>query len=126
MLYIVTKRMEISAAHKLELEYDSPCSRLHGHNWIVEVEVSSEELNDEGMVVDFTIIKKEVKDRIDHQNLNEILQFNPTAENIALWICQILTAEFLSMYKKVLCHFSLRVSKVTVQESEGNVACYIP
>ena len=54
MLYIVTKRMEISAAHKLELEYDSPCSRLHGHNWIVVVEVSSEHLNKEGMVVEST------------------------------------------------------------------------
>ena len=37
-MYYVTKRIEISAAHKLSLDYESKCTSLHGHNWIVTVE----------------------------------------------------------------------------------------
>ncbi|MBR5271649.1 MAG: 6-carboxytetrahydropterin synthase, partial [Clostridia bacterium] len=33
-MYEVRKRLEISAAHKLALNYDSKCTNLHGHNWI--------------------------------------------------------------------------------------------
>ena len=60
------------------------------------------------MVIDFTHIKRVVKDQLDHRNLNEVLPFNPTAENIARWICDQLPT----------CY------KVEVQESEGNTAIY--
>ena len=118
-MYRVTKRMEIAGAHKLNLPYESPCQRLHGHNWIIEVEVSSEFLNEFGMVVDFSCIKKEV-DKLDHQDLNEVLgEHNPTAENIARWIRDRIT-------ERLLIKDHCKVTKVTVQESEGNTACYIP
>lgn len=100
--------MEISAAHQLKLSYPSKCENLHGHNWIVTVYCRSKELNSDGMVVDFTQIKNVVNGQLDHKNLNEVLSFNPTAENMARWICdQIAT-----------CY------KVEVQESEGNTAVY--
>ena len=35
-MYEVKKRFEISAAHKLDLDYDSKCTNFHGHNWIIE------------------------------------------------------------------------------------------
>ena len=89
-MYTVIKRMEISAAHSLSLSYPSKCEYLHGHNW------------------NFTHIKQVVKDQLDHRNLNEVLPFNPTAENIAQWICDQLPT----------CY------KVEVQESEGNTAIY--
>ena len=60
------------------------------------------------MVVDFTVIKEKVKSLLDHQLLNEILPFNPTAENMARWICEQIPH----------CY------KVDVQESRGNVATY--
>ena len=107
-MYTVTKRMEISAAHKLELDYESPCTRLHGHNWIIEVTCQAEELNDRGMVIDFKAIKSLVSSELDHRYLNERLGCNPTAENIAKWICD---------------HVPYCV-RVKVQESEGNVAIY--
>ena len=66
------------------------------------------ELNEDGMVIDFTHIKNAVKDKLDHKNLNEVLDFNPTAENIAKWICDQIDTCF----------------KVEVQESEGNIAIY--
>ena len=100
--------MEISAAHRLTLDYESKCTQLHGHNWLITVYCKSAELNANGMVVDFTIIKQMIKDRLDHQVLNDVLPCNPTAENIARWICEQIPQ----------CY------KVEVQESRGNVAIY--
>ena len=107
-MYYVKKTMEISAAHRLTLDYESKCTQLHGHNWLITVYCKSAELNANGMVVDFTIIKQMIKDRLDHQVLNEVLPCNPTAENIARWICEQIPH----------CY------KVEVQESRGNMAVY--
>ena len=124
-MFVVTKRMEIAAAHKLNLSYDSPCSRLHGHNWIITVEVCTKKLNKEGMVMDFTHISEIVR-QLDHKNLNEQFSFNPTAENIAAYIFGRLGTKLLEMYQTDDTHFSAKVTKVTIQESEGNIAVYIP
>lgn len=107
-MYTVVKRMEISASHSLSLSYPSKCENLHGHNWIVTVYCKSETLNQDGMVIDFSHIKRLVKDRMDHKNLNDVFPFNPTAENLAHWICE-----------QIPCCF-----KVEVRESESNTAIY--
>lgn len=86
-MYYVKKRMEIAGAHRLNLLYESKCANLHGHNWIVIVHCKSNELDRNGMVCDFTHIKKMVHDKLDHQYLNDVVDFNPTAENMAKWIC---------------------------------------
>jgi len=107
-MYRVTKRLEVAGSHILHLDYESKCCNLHGHNWIIDVTCESATLNSSGMVIDFSVIKETVM-ALDHSNLNEIILCNPTAENIAKWICD----------RIYLC------VKVTVQESEGNCACYI-
>lgn len=107
-MYTVIKRMEVSASHSLNLSYSSKCENLHGHNWIITVSCRSGILNEDGMVVDFTHIKEVVMGKLDHQNLNEVLSFNPTAENIARWICDQIPTCF----------------RVEVCESEGNTAIY--
>jgi len=84
---------DFAAAHLLR-GYPGPCSRLHGHNWKVEVEVNATQLDKIGMGMDFRDIKaatKSVVDQMDHRHLNELPPFdeiNPTAENIAAYIYQ--------------------------------------
>jgi 6-pyruvoyltetrahydropterin/6-carboxytetrahydropterin synthase len=107
-MFTVVKRIEISAAHKLCLPYPSKCGNLHGHNWIITVYCRAQTLNAEGMVVDFSHIKKVVSEKMDHQNLNEVFPFNPTAEHIAEWICSQIPECF----------------KVEVQESADNTVVY--
>ena len=58
------------------------------------------------MVVDFTELKRKIKGKLDHQNLNDVLPFNPTAENIARWCVD----QVPQCYKAI------------VEESYGNVA----
>lgn len=107
-MYTVIKKLEISAAHRLCLTYPSKCTELHGHNWEITVYCRAEQLNADGMVTDFTLIKKSVQERLDHKVLNDVLPFNPTAENLARWICEQIPHCF----------------KVEVQESAGNTAIY--
>ncbi|MDE6331196.1 MAG: 6-carboxytetrahydropterin synthase, partial [Muribaculaceae bacterium] len=78
-MYYVSKRLEISAAHRLELDYESKCTAVHGHNWIITVHCRAKELNSAGMVTDFTHIKQNISDRLDHRLINDVLPFNPTA-----------------------------------------------
>lgn len=105
-MYKVSKKMEIACAHNLVLTYGSKCRNVHGHNFIVTVYCQSKELDENGMVIDFTHIKQMVHDKLDHGYLNDLVDFNPTAERLCKWIAENVPT----------CY------KVTIQESEGNVA----
>ncbi len=107
-MYYITKTMEIACCHRWSLSYDSKCVNLHCHNWIVTSYCKAAELNADGMVADFTKVKEQIHGYLDHGNFNELLPFNPTAENIARWICE----QVPSCYR------------VDVQESAGNTASY--
>ena len=80
---------KFDAAHKL-VGYKGKCSQLHGHTWNVEVFIVGKELDEIGMLADFTFLKKklrEVTKRLDHCYLNDNLEIgNPTSENISKFI----------------------------------------
>ncbi len=82
---------DFASAHTLR-GYPGACSRMHGHNWKVEVEVDAGVLDAIGMGLDFKVIKqaaRDLADELDHRYLNEIPPFdevNPTAENIAAYL----------------------------------------
>ncbi len=111
-MFRITKTTEVSACHFLKLPYESKCTKPHGHNWKITVVVESETLNNLGMVMDFSKLKKTIKS-LDHRDLNKIV-IQPTAENIAKWLCDAVERIY-----------SVSVVSVEVEESEGNVACYL-
>lgn len=108
-MFELIKKIEISAAHSLSLDYESKCTHTHGHNWEITVFLQSRTLNQNGMIMDFSEIKRKVKEPLDHQNLNDVLNMNPTAENIAKWVCDTLGE---------------KCKRVEVKESCNNTAIY--
>lgn len=106
-MYHLEKTVVISSAHHLE-NYNGVCRNVHGHNWKITVYCKGKELDDVGMLIDFRKIDQTVK-LLDHTNLNVHFRLlNPTAENIAKWICD----------KISFCY------KVTVEETEGSKCTY--
>ncbi len=106
---------DFAAAHTLR-GYPGACSRMHGHNWKVEVEVDATELDGIGMGLDFKVIKQSARElvgELDHRYLNEVPPFdmlNPTAENIAAHLYRGLTDR--------LNDNRVRVRAVTLWETE--------
>lgn len=87
-MYEIEVRSAFEAAHFIR-GYEGKCARLHGHNWEVIAVVRGQELDKLGMLIDFRVLKVELKkilDDFDHRFLNEQETFadeNPTAENLA-------------------------------------------
>jgi len=121
-MFELTMILDFAAAHCIP-DYPGKCQRLHGHNWKVEVSVEGEKLDKLGMLVDFSVLKRHVTavlDTLDHHYLNEMEHFqtiNPTAENIACYVYEMLEKEFAVLG-------NIAVSKVTVWESLHSAACY--
>jgi 6-pyruvoyltetrahydropterin/6-carboxytetrahydropterin synthase len=83
-MYTLKVRQHFDAAHHLE-GYDGQCSRVHGHRWIVELEVAYDSLSASGMGADFSEVKRVLRNILpDHCDVNEVyVHMNPTAENLA-------------------------------------------
>jgi 6-pyruvoyltetrahydropterin/6-carboxytetrahydropterin synthase len=85
-----------SSAHQLR-GYKGKCEELHGHNWKVEIQIESEDLDNLGMLMDFKDVKKllkEMVDELDHKMLNDLEPFkkvNPSSENVAKYIYETLS-----------------------------------
>ena len=131
-MYSVTKRIDFCYGHRL-LDYDGVCAHPHGHNAIAEIEVRTETLDARNMVVDFSDIKRIIKQWIDREldhkmilrqddplvaalrSLGEpmyLLDSNPTAERIARLL-----------FEKSR-ELGLTVARVTVWETPTSWATY--
>ncbi len=130
-MYILSTEASFDAAHFLS-NYEGKCSNIHGHRWKVVLNIKGEPTN--GMVVDFNVIKKSLKelcDYFDHtfiveknslddnllsllqkQFLIRIVDFRTTAENFAKYIFDTLNQKY-------------DVYEVLVYETPNNCARYI-
>ena len=89
-MFKITKEFSFCASHQLnELIEGHPCSRVHGHNYKVKLELRCNTLDRSGMVQDYGELSNFgdwVNLVLDHRHLNDIIPGNPTAENIAEWM----------------------------------------
>ncbi len=117
-MYEITKEFKFSAGHFLGgLPATHQCSRQHGHNYVVELVLQSHDVNSIGFIVDYGDLvgfKQMIDSTLDHRNLNDILHVNPTAENLAFYLCER-TNEF--WWKEY-------VAAVKVKETDGTSAVY--
>jgi 6-pyruvoyltetrahydropterin/6-carboxytetrahydropterin synthase len=87
-MYEVTVQAHFSSGHYLR-EYHGKCENPHGHNYRVLVTLSGAELESNGLLLDFKVLKdilKPVVAYLDHQMINDLEPFttvNPSAENLA-------------------------------------------
>ena len=120
-VYEVTIKQSFSAAHMLN-EIGGTCEKLHGHNFVVEISICSIVLSEEGILIDFRILKQwadEILKEFDHKYLNDISYFkdtNPSSENIARYIYDRISEKVKKR--------NLDVSRVTIWESEDARASY--
>lgn len=137
-MYKLKTKASFDSAHFLK-DYEGKCSNIHGHRWTVEIEVGAETLEHDtqnrGMVVDFSNLKKnlrEIADYFDHslimetgslrqatedaliaENLRIVkVDFRPTAENFAKYIYDEMTSR------------GYKVIEASVYETPNNVASY--
>lgn len=133
MRHFVTGTTSISCGHRLYL-YKGPCNRLHGHNYKISVTISSDCLGSNGMVLDLSQLKKELReitDKWDHRTL--LASYDPLKDRALLEKDVVIlpkepTAEVMA--EKIAASFKRRYPalsvRVVVQETEkGEAGCYI-
>jgi 6-pyruvoyltetrahydropterin/6-carboxytetrahydropterin synthase len=95
MRHTIRKQFAFSASHRLSgLRDGHPCGRLHGHNYVVEVELSSDALGPHGFVLDYGDLAPFgawIDSNLDHQHLNDVLpDMQPSAELLAIHLLSVL------------------------------------
>lgn len=134
-MYKVMRQFEASFAHTLK-DHKGKCKRLHGHNYMIEIEFSSPFLGESlypNMLMDFGDIKEIYKNRIedlyDHRDSTYIyddLGDYPTAESMAYHIYSIAREELEKIKEKQNIYQNTYVSRVRVWETRDTYAEYIP
>ncbi|MBY5855754.1 6-carboxytetrahydropterin synthase QueD [Rhizobium ruizarguesonis] len=118
-MYRITKEFHLSASHQLDhLPADHQCARLHGHNYVVVVELAAENLNDDGFVRDYhdlSPLKRYIDEALDHRHLNDVFGHSKV------------TSEFLARHFYDWCKPRFpETSSVRVSETPKTWAEYRP
>lgn len=111
----ISYECHFDAAHQLDVPYDSPCNRRHGHRYAVKIVASARDL-EHGMVVDFNVLKG-VVDEFDHRDLNELPDFRDGLATTAENICIVLARKLQKAAGK-----RVSVDEVVVRETPRSAA----
>jgi 6-pyruvoyltetrahydropterin/6-carboxytetrahydropterin synthase len=123
-MFEVSVEHTFAAGHALR-NYKGKCENVHGHNYRVQVVVRGEKLDETGMLADFVELKRllrAISEPLDHIFLNEIDPFrteNPSAENIARYICE-------KMQQGLEQSNPVEIAEVKVWETDIQSATYRP
>ena len=122
-MFEISVEYGFAAGHALR-EYKGKCENVHGHNYKVRVTLVGDKLNSAGLLMDFVELRAEIKglvEKLDHRFLNDIPPFdqlNPSAENLAKYICDGIEPQARNQ--------GLQVYGVTVWETDTTSATYRP
>ncbi len=101
-MYKISKQFSFSASHILGgLPDGHPCTRLHGHNYVITLHLKTEKLDNAGFVRDYRalqFVKDYIDTHLDHRHLNDILPLNPTAEHLAKYLFDIFKKELPELF----------------------------
>lgn len=132
-MYIISKEFQFDAAHRL-YGYDGICSNLHGHRYKVEVFIREEVLNDAGMVVDFSLMKKTVSSWLDCHWDHATLLYSKDPLRVPLKAAKVRvflfdenpTAEVMAsfLFGRLKNYFDGMLQKVVVWETPTSKAAY--
>jgi 6-pyruvoyltetrahydropterin/6-carboxytetrahydropterin synthase len=123
---MVVREFQFESAHHLP-GYNGKCQYPHGHSYKLRIGVTGFVARTSGMVMDFvdlkSIVNQQIVEVLDHKNLNEITNNNfpdhmPTAENMVLWIHEVLTEYLEENY------MGLRVSLIDLNETANSYASW--
>ena len=118
MLLTLHTETTIDSCHHLS-GYKGKCANVHGHTWKIELWFRGQDniLDKVGILVDFGIVK-ELKDLLDHKDLNKVLKKNPTAENLTMWIFNWLDKKIKDGVEIKVRVYETAVDKITYCETE--------
>lgn len=108
-MFVVSVQAHYDSAHFLR-NYKGKCEKLHGHRYVVEVALASNELNEAGIAFDFVDVKRELRalaDHLDHENLNDLPPFTeiePSAENQARYFYEEMGRRLPSPMREALVY----------------------
>ncbi len=137
-MYIIRVEHSFDSAHFLS-GYNGKCSNIHGHRWKVEVEVFNQELvqsgQNKGMVVDFSQLKKDLKEILDYYDHSLIIEVGSLKKSTLECLLdegfRIIEVEFRPTAENFSCFFYNKMIKngyqvrlVTVYETPTNSASY--
>lgn len=123
LMFQVSVEETFSAGHALR-GYKGKCENLHGHNYRVQVTLEGPQLDDIGLLIDFTRLKHVVRNiikRLDHQFINELEPFtnvNPSAENMAKYFYQEIASQLEDLPA------GAQVKEVVIWETDTAMAKY--
>lgn len=123
-MYEVTVQAHFSSGHYLR-EYYGKCENPHGHNYRVLVTLCGAELESNGLLLDFKVLKdilKPVVAYLDHQMINDLEPFttlNPSAENLAKYFFDETSQRLADVTSG-----RVRVKSSTVFETDTSQATY--